>query len=180
MREPIVPQLEGDEYLLWEARQSERHELHHGFVVAFSGGTRAHGTIALNLQIVLRRVFPSPCETFGSDVKIEISASTFLYPDASVSCEPADDDASSIRSPLFVAEILSKSTRSYDLVEKRAFYRSLPSLRTYLIVHTEVRCVDVDTIASGVWQTHRCAEETVALGSSLVTFDEIYAQTSVR
>jgi hypothetical protein len=50
MREPLIPQLDAEEFLHWEARQMQKHGLHHGFVVAFAGGTIDRDTIAFNLR----------------------------------------------------------------------------------------------------------------------------------
>ena len=87
MREPVIPQLAAREFLGWEASQDEKFELHRGFVMAFAGGTVDHDTIAFNLRIAFDRLFPPPCRTFGSDVKVRVSADTFYYADAGVVCE---------------------------------------------------------------------------------------------
>jgi len=175
----IIPELEGDEFLMWEARQPGRYELHHGFVVAFAGGSVAHATIALNLQILLRQTFPAPCRVFGSDLKIEIARRTYYYPDASVACEPLDDAATLSRAPIVVAEVLSARTSAYDRIEKRAGYRSLESLRAFLIVYTDRRRVEVDLREEGSWQTKVSTDGTLSLGETGIPLEELYAQTTI-
>jgi Uma2 family endonuclease len=180
MREPIVPELEKSEYLAWESRQRDRFELHHGFIVAFAGGTLDHDTISLNLQIALRSGFPPPCRVFGPNVKIEISATTFYYADAGVTCEDTDGAAVVVQRPVTVCEVLSESTRAYDVVEKRAAYRGLPSLSRYIIVHTRVRRVEIDSrAADGSWHTAVVEAGYVGLGGAQVAFDDVYAHTQI-
>jgi Uma2 family endonuclease len=179
MGEPIIPQLEEPDYLSWEEKQKTKFELHHGFVVAFAGGTAAHDTVANNVRAALKRLFPSPCRMVGSDVKLRISAETFFYPDAVVVCNPVSDGATFLEGPRIVAEVLSRSTRGYDLVEKRAAYRSLPSLAAYGVVHTDTRRVEVDSRNhDGTWTTETFDEEAFIDGREL-SLDEIYAETSL-
>ena len=131
--------------------------------------------------MALRRCYPAPCRTFGSNVKIEITADTYFYGDAGVICEPTSGTATVAKAPLVVCEVLSERTRAYDIVEKRAAYRTLPSLRAYVIAHTRTRRVECDTRdAGGGWQTTVFDDGAVALGCDGVTLDEVYAQTTIR
>ena len=63
---PVSPELGAETFLLWESRRRDRFELHHGFVVAFAGGTMDHDRIALNLRNAFDRPFPEPCRSFAS------------------------------------------------------------------------------------------------------------------
>ena len=117
MREPVIPELDAETFLLWESKRHERHERHHGFVVAFARGTVDNDRIAHNLRTAFDALFPPPCRSHGSDVKVQIDASTVYSPDATV-----------VDQPRVVAEVLSPSTRAYDIIGKRAMYRNVPSL----------------------------------------------------
>ncbi len=157
-----------------------RFELHHGFVVARAGGTIDHDRVAHNLRNAVDRLYPEPCLAFGSDVKIQVDARTFFYPDAGVICSEVTGSETSLESPRVVAEVLSPSTRSYDLIENRAAYRSLPSLHAYVIVHTEFRRLEVDLRdADGAWRTSFTDAEPLPLGARVLTLDELYARTSL-
>jgi Uma2 family endonuclease len=181
MREPILPQLSEHEFLSWEAAQEGKFELHRGFVMAFAGGTVDHDTIAFNLRGALDRLFPAPCRTFGSDVKVRVGPETLYYADAGVVCEPVPGDATVIERPRIVAEVLSRSTRAYDLVEKRAAYRTIPSLTAYVLVHTDLRRVEVDVRARDPsWRT-----ETYDVGEAFVDgrslpLDFVYVRSSLE
>jgi len=88
MREPVIPQLDAEEFLRWDARQSSKFELHHGFVLAFGGGTVDLDCIAFNLRVALQRLFATPCRSFGADVNVRMAATAFYYCDAGVVCTP--------------------------------------------------------------------------------------------
>jgi Uma2 family endonuclease len=179
MPQPIIPQLDADEYLRWEARQPSKFELHHGFAVAFAGGSIDHDCIAFNVRTALNRLFPAPCRSFGADVKVRVAADVFFYADAGVVCVEVDPRANFVDAPRVVAEVLSPSTRAYDIVEKRAAYRGLPSLQWYLIVHADIRRVEVDYRGlGGAWSTIVVDDDDVAmLGDRLLMLDDVYARS---
>jgi Uma2 family endonuclease len=180
MRPRLVPELDAEEFLHWENRQNERFELQHGFIVAFAGGTFDHSTIALNIHVALRSVFVSPCRVFNSDVKVRVSSTTVYYPDASVTCADNRGDETVLLEPLVVCEVLSESSRAYDLIDKRAAYRGIPSLHAYLIVDTRSRRVEIDTRTFGDrWTTSAYEDGTFELGSGTISLDAIYEGTSV-
>ncbi len=154
MHHPILTQCTQDEYLRREESRTEKSELHHGFAVAFAGGTILHDQLASRVRTILASLFPEPCLVFGSDVKVKVSADMFLYPDVGVICEPVDFASVYVELPRIVVEVLSPSTRGYDVIEKRAAYRSLPSLEAYLIVHYDIRRIEVDVRGfGGTWRT---------------------------
>ncbi len=180
MREPVIPQLAAREFLGWEAAQDEKFELHRGFVMAFAGGTVDHDTIAFNLRTAFDRSFPPPCRTFGSDVKVRVSADTFYYADAGVICEVIPGDATVVERARIVAEVLSRSTRSYDLVEKRAAYRALASLVAYVVVHADMRRCEVDVRGrDGTWRTETYDDNEIFVDGRSVALESIYARSSL-
>jgi len=179
MREPVIPELDAETYLLWESRQRDRHELHHGFVVAFAGGTLDHDRIALNLRNLFDAAFPAPCRSFGSDVRVRADTATFFYADAGVVCEETPGAATEISAPRIIAEVLSPSTRAYDLIDKRAAYRKIGSLEGYVVVHTAYRRIELDVRTPGGWSTWVSDAEPIPLGAGGLAFADVYARTSV-
>jgi Uma2 family endonuclease len=176
MREPIVPQMDAAAYLLWEESQTERFELHHGFAVAFAGGTVNHDRVSFMVRTILERLFPEPCRSFGSEIKVQVAKDSFYYADAGVVCEEVDPDATSIDRPTVVVEVLSRSTRGYDLIEKRAAYRALPTLKAYVIVHTDMRRVEVDERVNGNWATRTYDHDEAFIGARQFALREIYGE----
>ncbi len=126
-----------DEFLAWEQEQPTRHEFLGGEIIAMTGASDRHNTIAINLTLQLRdRLRGGPCRVFMSDIKVEVEAAdAFFYPDLLVTCSEQDAASPLVkREPTLIVEVLSPSTASYDLGQKFAHYRQLPSLQEYVLV----------------------------------------------
>ena len=176
VRQPIVPEFTGEEFLRWESARPEKYELHYGFVVSFAGGTLRHNAIALAMRDIFKNKLSS-CATFALDVKTRIEDNAYYYPDVVVVCGEVDVDTDVIEAPTIVAEVLSPSTQAYDRIDKRNAYRKLPSLRALVIVHTETRRIEVDDRGGigGAWRTTCYDDEMHAYVDSIVfPLDEIY------
>jgi Uma2 family endonuclease len=133
------------EFLDWENQQAERHEFHQGEVFAMVGARRVHGLISLNVATSLKtQLKGSPCRVFSDSMKVRIGADTILYPDVFVTCDAADLRTEQVfAAPTVVVEVLSPSTQSYDRGSKFTLYRSLPSLREYMLVDPDTREVQL-------------------------------------
>ena len=133
------------EFLDWENQQDERHEFHRGEVFAMVGARRIHGIVSLNIAASLKsQLKGSPCRAFADSMKIRIGVDTILYPDVFVTCDAADLRTDQVfTAPTVVVEVLSPSTQSYDRGSKFTLYRSLPSLREYMLVDPETREVQL-------------------------------------
>lgn len=132
-------------FLAWEAGQPGRHEFYRGEVFAMVGARRVHGIVALNLAAALKaHLKGSPCRAFVESMKVQVADDAVFYPDVFVTCDAADLRTDTVfRQPLFVAEVLSDSTRGFDLGLKFAAYRRIDALREYLLVDPVTRRVDV-------------------------------------
>jgi len=140
------PKFSAEDYLAWEARQTEKHEFVGGEVFAMAGASDAHVTLSLNLASLLRaHLRGTPCRTYIADMKLHVAAAdAYFYPDVFVTCSAADalrpqDKAE----PVLVAEVLSPTTAAYDRGAKFAAYRSLPSLQEYVLIDPESPGVEV-------------------------------------
>lgn len=126
-----------DEYIAIETETNTRHEYYKGEVFAMAGTTVAHNEITGNLYMSLRnQLKKSDCKTFMENVKLEVNQGVFYtYPDVMVTCDKRDQEDTLIqRYPVFIAEVLSQSTREYDRDTKLWKYRQIPSLMHYLLV----------------------------------------------
>jgi Uma2 family endonuclease len=74
-------------------------------------------------------------------VKLRVE-DVIYYPDVMVACSAEDDDPLVENAPCLVVEVASPSTKSIDRREKMLAYRSIPTLRAYLIVAQDDRCVE--------------------------------------
>jgi Uma2 family endonuclease len=146
-----------DDFLAWEATQTERHEFLAGEVFAMTGARDGHNTIALNIASALRSATRGgPCRVFIADMKLRLDAAdASFYPDVMVTCDPRDktpDADLAKRHPTLIVEVLSESTAAYDRGLKFELYRGLDSLREYLLVEPERRHADLFRRAeNGMW-----------------------------
>lgn len=136
-----------EEYLLRERDSLEKHEFYDGEIFAMAGATPAHNIIAGNLVAALHSALKSrACVTLPSDMRVFVPAGLYAYPDASVVCGPLDiakyRGLETLKNPLLIVEVLSKSTEAYDRGAKFDFYRTIPSLKGYLLVSQERAKVD--------------------------------------
>ena len=163
-----------EQFLAWDGEQPERWEFVGGEVFAMTGATVRHAAVTGNLYMALRQhLRGSPCRTIANEVKLRVQASdAYYYPDVMVTCSAADAQEPLIqREPLLLIEVLSKSTASYDRGAKFAAYRSLPSLREYLLIDPASRRCDLYRLgAEGFWVLRPFeAGQAVALESVAMT-----------
>lgn len=149
------------EYLALEEVSEERHEYYNGEIFAMSGGTLDHNQIALNLHVSLRTIVPSSCRSFVNDVRVKTPAGLFTYPDFVAVCgQPqfTSDRYRSLINPIVICEVLSDSTRDYDRGEKFELYRSIPTLRDYLLIDQYTIDVEHRFLVDAVWDARRHVE----------------------
>jgi len=123
-----------EQFLAWEEKQELRYEFDGLQPIAMTGGTAGHADIQRNLAIAvggqLRR---GPCRFYGSDLKIE-TVNGFRYPDGFVVCSPVARNATVVRDPVVIFEVLSDSTAGTDLVTKNQEYAAIPSVQRYIVL----------------------------------------------
>jgi len=107
-----------------------------------------------------------PCTVFVSDVKVRMGE-IFYYPDVSVTRSPTDTDPFVSTEPSLIVEVLSPTTEAVDRLDKRLGYRSLPSLREYVLVSQEKREVQVYRRQAQGWDLE------VFLGADTVRLESI-------
>jgi Uma2 family endonuclease len=135
--EPI-PRLTFDQYLELERAAEFRSEFIDGQMVAKPGGTRDHAVLLGNMLYQLHsRLQGTGCEVFGCDFRIQVSRHFCTYPDVAVVCGEvalANEEKDCYTNPAVVVEVLSPSSEGYDRGEKFQRYRTLSSLRDYILV----------------------------------------------
>jgi Uma2 family endonuclease len=150
--------LELDEYLALERAGEVRHEYLRGELFAMVGASRTHNLIVTRLVVALHtRLRERGCEVYSNDMRVRVPATDFVaYPDVVVACgEPAfhDRQADTLLDPVLIVEVLSPSTSDYDRGGKFAHYRSIPSLRDYLLVaQSAVHVEHFAREADGTWR----------------------------
>jgi Uma2 family endonuclease len=142
-------------YIAWEPLQTEKHEYWDGHVYSHAGGSRKHSLVGANLLGEVRaRLKGHPCEAHGSDMRIHVRATGYqAYPDLSVVCPPVEGDSDDVISnPVLIAEVLSPSTEEFDRGTKFGHYRTIESLREYLVLWQDCAKLELHTrTPEGYW-----------------------------
>ncbi|PWK26255.1 Uma2 family endonuclease [Arcicella aurantiaca] len=136
---PKISYYSPEEYLHLEREASYKSEYFQGEIFAMAGASFNHNIVNENCSVLVGSYLKKkPCQSFSRDMKLHIPANTlYTYPDLMVVCGDKkflDDGKDVILNPVIIIEILSKSTEAYDRGEKFALYRSIPSLREYVLI----------------------------------------------
>jgi Uma2 family endonuclease len=177
---PVYPY---DEYRRFEDSNPARHEFVDGHILAMAGGTPAHARLQGAVLFALeRRLEGTACQPFPADLRVRIRATGMAtYPDVTVVCgaiETDPDDPHAVVNPAVLVEVSSEHTEQYERSEKFEHYRTISTLREYVLVSHRERHVEVRRReAGGEWREMHARRGGVvaleALGISLGV-DEIY------
>ncbi|TVP60666.1 MAG: Uma2 family endonuclease [Nodularia sp. (in: Bacteria)] len=139
-----------EEYLELEVNSEIRHEYIDGQIIPMTGGTPNHNQLALNLSGTLNFLLKrQPYRVFIADQRLWIPQRRInTYPDVMVVQTPLEYQEGrkdTLTNPVMIAEVLSKSTKSYDRDEKFAAYRTISSFQEYILIdqytmHVEHYC----------------------------------------
>ena len=150
--------LSAEDYLEAEKSSPVKHEYHNGEIYAMAGASDEHVTIGINLTSLLRdHLRGSNCRIYGSDMKVQIdTVNHFYYPDVMVSCDQRDREFRFFKKyPCLIIEILSDSTEAKDRGKKFQHYRSLQTLKEYVLVSQDQPQVEVfRKNQTGLWVLH--------------------------
>ncbi|MCP9751511.1 Uma2 family endonuclease [Ferruginibacter sp. HRS2-29] len=169
-----------EEYLAMEREATEKHEYYQGEIFVMTGASREHNEIFSNLFTEIGyKLKGKGCKPYGADFRTHVQKNTlYTYPDMLIICgepELTDNHFDTVTNPSVIIEILSKSTRDYDIGKKFMLYRDIPSLKEYIVVDSEKMFVQNNTkIADKSWQMTEYNEadesliiNTVQIGISL-------------
>ena len=146
-RKPMSP----EEFLAWEREQDLRWEFDGIRPVAMTGDTSAHNMICGNLiAALLNRLRGNPCRPYSQGMKLRIGAK-YRYPDAFVTCVPVANDDDLSADPLLIFEALSKSTERTDRTTKLMEYRTIGTLRRYILLEQDQAMLTTYTRAENGW-----------------------------
>jgi Uma2 family endonuclease len=151
-----------EEYLHRERQAEHRSEYYRGEMFAMAGASANHNLIVLNTGSHLREQLKSkPCRVYPSDLKLRVEATgLFTYPDLSIVCgEPRleSDHGDVFLNPVVLVEVLSDSTEAYDRGKKFEHYRTIPSLKHYVLITQDRHSIDCFTRSNGEgWNLTSC------------------------
>ena len=137
-----IPHYTPEQYLAMEREAETKHEYFDGEIFAMSGASRSHVRLVTNLVVSLNnQLGDRPCSVYAADLRVRVDRTgLYTYPDVIVVCGEerfADDHEDTLLNPTVIFEVLSPSTESYDRGKKFRHYRTLDSLREYVLVSQE-------------------------------------------
>ena len=126
-------------YLAFERDSDTRHEYYAGIIVAMAGGTARHNRIAGSAYVSLyNQLRGRDCNVYPSDMRVKaMYTNMYSYPDVTVTCgdeQFEDSREDSLLNPVVIIEVLSPSTEKVDRGKKFQSYRTIPSLREYILI----------------------------------------------
>ena len=129
-----------EEYLEFERAAFKKHEYFDGEIFDMAGTSEEHANICSNINASLHfQLKKHPCKSYQSDLRVYIPATgLYTYPDVIVVCGKPQllDDAylDTLLNPIVIVEVLSPSTADYDKGAKFENYRTIESLKEYVLV----------------------------------------------
>lgn len=127
------------EYFAHEEQAEERSEFYEGEIFAMAGGTPNHNRLAGNVYSSLQAALRGrPCAAFMADVRLLVKRrQLYTYPDVMAICgrlqyAPGRNDT--VTNPVLIVEVLSPSTEAYDRGKKFEFYRTIDTLKEYVLI----------------------------------------------
>lgn len=169
-----------EEYLALEEKAEFRSEFDNGLVTAMAGGSLNHAQITANISRNIGNKISKECTALTTDVKVRVeNYRKFYYPDVLIICGKAEfyeKRKDTIINPILIVEVLSDSTEAKDRGEKMLAYRTLESLREYVLVSQDKAVVEqYIKNADGTW-IHKA---TIGL-KSLVNFESINVELEIE
>jgi len=176
-----------EEYFKLSNTSLEKVEYWDGFIKFMSGGTINHGLISGNLLVAFTASLTknsNKCLPINSEVKVYLKKhNSYFYPDMFIVCgdiEKSENENEAITNPTVIFEVLSDSTEAIDRGDKFNKYRSIESLKEYVLIDQKKALIEVYTKKKGnhIWQykTYESLNETLHLESieATISLTEIY------
>jgi len=127
------------EYLEFERNSDIKHEFANGYIVAMTGASYNHNNIVMRTSINLgTQLAGKDCDVIANDQRLHVQVQgNYRYPDVMVVCGEPEFVAGrtdTIRNPIVIVEVLSKSTMMNDRNDKLREYLQLESLQEYVLI----------------------------------------------
>ncbi len=134
-----------EEYLFFERGSLEKHDYFQGEIFDLAGASRAHSRVLQNLLVQMVNGLQekrSTCHVYNQDMRLNISENgLFTYPDLMAVCGEErflpGSELDTLLNPVFIAEVLSPSTETYDKNQKFEWYKKIPEFCEYLLLSTK-------------------------------------------
>ncbi len=135
-----------EEYLEIERKAEFKSEFYRGEMYAMAGAKEGHNSIVWNATLEIgQHIRSRPCKGYSADMRVKVGDTLYAYPDIVVVCGEAqflEDRRDTLLNPTLIVEVLSPSTEAYDRGLKFELYRSVESIREYVLVSSERALVE--------------------------------------
>jgi Uma2 family endonuclease len=160
------------EYIAIDEAGLQRHEYFFGKLIPMPGESLLHNKICLKLYLILNQLLAKMgFELFVENVKVNIEGQdVYVYPDIVVIKQQPEADLPYkdyiLYSPLLIVEVLSDSTRKYDLTDKFIQYQKISSPQYYLAVEPQKNLVifyERDETNNWIAKTYTALQDVIPL-----------------
>ena len=147
-----------EEYLEFDRASALKNEYVFGEIVAMAGGRPAHSLLTANvLGLLFGQLVGGECRVYDSNLRVCLDRqSLYSYPDLTVVCgalEYVDERQDTVTNPKVIVEVLSASTRNYDLGDKARMYSRIPSLTDLLLIEQDKLLIEHwKRLSDGHWE----------------------------
>ncbi len=153
-----------------------------GHMYAMAGASDRHNIINTNLNGALfSHLRKKGCRAASSDQRIYANQPPFFaYPDTVVTCGEKqflpDQNQDTLVNPVLIFEVVSDSTREYDLGLKFAMYKTIPSFREFVAVEQNAISVHHWELVAGEWVKSDATDKIVlsSVGGLSLSLAELY------
>jgi len=176
MRQIVLDKpLTEDEYFVFEEQSELKHELINGILYEMSGVSKYHNKVTRVILILLTSLLKNKeWEIYYEGFKVRTPDGNFFYPVVIVCKENAGRYFTA--EPVLLVEVLSETTRKFDLTDKFIQYQKIATLRYYLCVEPEQQVIIFYfKNQAGEWQT-----ETFTKDESNIELTELNISFSVK
>lgn len=140
-----------DEFLRWNEGREGKWDLVGGKVIDMMVRvSRLHAVVTANLLVALRDRLPSPSLVLASDFGVRTETSV-RYPDVVVDGVSGEGSDLAAAAPVLVAEVLSRSSMPTDFGPKAQEYKTIATLRHYLVLSQAEPAVWLWSLGENGW-----------------------------
>ncbi|MEH2378687.1 MAG: Uma2 family endonuclease [Nostoc sp.] len=177
-----------EEYLQLEETSESKNEYRDGEIIPMAGGTTNHNEIAGNFYANFKFTMRGKnYKIYMGDVKLWIQRyRIYTYSDVMViQGEPIYEGTgtTTVTNPIMIVEVLSKSTENHDRTNKFRFYRSIATLKEYIMINQYEYFVEqFNKNAEGQWvlTEYESVDAVLSLKSIgfQISFSDIYQEVN--
>lgn len=160
------PYITEEEYLAFDRASTTKYEYYNGRIYAMTGAKEPHNLINGNTLATLHsQLRQKPCRIYASDMRVKVTKTGLnTYPDIVIICgQPqfTDSTRDTVTNPVVIIEILSDSTERYDRGTKFQNYRTIDTLRDYILIAQDHHHIEhFSRQDGGLWVLQEATSDT--------------------